>query len=188
MEDNQVKQLLKIISRREKRYYARHGFHSVYYNLGFLKENGSPYTVQELKDEYKDRYNYKVSYLYNASNRQFMRQQDANFYNSLMDLAEAMGDIETYNKIKNSTYADVRRMVETGEISTFETYKEQTEGYAEAYHGYYEVKNGKKHYIYTDTKGNPVQPSQRILKNVVGLNEIKAIRQAKRIQSKLNKK
>lgn len=187
MEDNQVQQMLNIISRREKAYFKRHGFHSVYYNLGFLKENGKPYTIQELKDEYGNRYNYKISYLEKASNRQFMREQDAKFYNNIMDLAEAMNDIDTYNKIKNSTYAEVRRMVETGEITTFEQYKEQTEGYAEAYHGYYEIKDGKRHYVYTDEKGNKITAQNRVLKNVVGLNEIKAIRQSKRIRKKLNK-
>ena len=181
MEDKEIQTLLKKLERREREYVKRNGHHSAYNDLGYLKDNGKAYTIEELKSIYGDRYAMKIYYLNSAvSNNRFLRDQDHIFKQNALDIAEAMGDIEMYDKILHSSYKQLRRMVQMGEINVFEQYKSQTEGYSEAYEGEwkYNKKLGRREYSYkTDKKGNPI-----LKKSVTGIAQAKIrVKKTKRL-------
>ena len=181
MNDKDINILLKKLERREREYVKRNGHHSAYNELGYLKDNGKAYTIDELKAIYGDRYNMKVYYLNSAvSNNRYLRDQDHIFKQNALDIAEAMGDEEMYDKILHASYKQLRRMVEMGEINIFEQYKQQTEGYSEAYEGkwVYDKELGRRKYEYvTDKKGNRI-----LKKGVTGIAQAKIrVKKSKRL-------
>lgn len=110
MTDKIVKEMLKKISRRAKAWEQRYKNdkkqkHNPYTEFGFLDDNKNPLAIDELKEKYKGRYNYKVGILKNISKSDYIKTRDALFIDNLKDMALQVGNNELYNKLETQSQA-----------------------------------------------------------------------------------
>lgn len=112
MTDNIVKEMLKKISRRAKAWEKRNkgtakGVNNPYTDFGFLDSNMNPLKVEQIKDKYGAKYNYKVGILKNISQSDYIKTRDERFIENLKYMAEQSGDTELLDKLENNSTSKI---------------------------------------------------------------------------------